>query len=96
MALSHMILAEPPTLRFADQGIPEGTDAFIFWEGAGPSLDVHGLPGTFSGKVENIGDLYNLEYVRFSVQFLSNEVSRETPTVTGVQLPVRLDNPANH
>jgi hypothetical protein len=92
-ALSHLLKPDSAALRFAEQGLPDGTDAFVLWQGAGPSFDVHGEHGTLRGAVEDLRDLQDVEYVQFSVYFISNVTTRETPTVIEVNVPVRLANP---
>ncbi len=101
MALSQMMIPENSILRFADQAVPDGTDAFLMWRGARPSLDVHGMtdpilsdtPSPLNGLVEGIQELPRIEYLQFVVQILSNGITRESPTITGVELPYRLGNP---
>ncbi len=93
MAISHEIVPEMAIMRFADQALPDGTDAILLWEGAEPSVDMHGVTGPLIGGVEDIRDLFSNEYVRFTVQIVSNGVSRETPTITAIEVPYTLGNP---
>jgi len=92
MALSPLIIPEIAILRFADQAIPEGTKAFLLWEGGEADLDVHGLAGYMHGMIEDVRNLPHNEYLRFSVQILSNGFTGESPTITEVELPYRLGN----
>jgi hypothetical protein len=94
-ASSHLFLLDSPILLFAPQGLPEGTNAILTWQGGEQSLDVHGQPGPLVGGVENVDDLQTTEYIRFSVIFLSNVLSGEAPVVKQVTLPYKLGNAKN-
>jgi hypothetical protein len=105
MAISHLLVPDVPILRFPEQAIPEGTNAFLLWEGGAPSLQKFGVTSsrggmdpafTMSGMVEDINDLQYLEYVRFQVQVISNGLTQQSPIIEEVGTTYRLGNPVSN
>ncbi len=91
-ATSHALILDGAVIRFAEGGLPDGTRAVVLWRGSSPSLDVQGATTPLRGGVENPKDLENVENLQFTVQFLSNPISGETPTIDEVQVPFKLSS----
>jgi hypothetical protein len=85
-ALTNLLAPGDPIMEVSPV---EGTGAFLTFQGAAASLDVHGLPGPFRGGVEAPKDLQELEFVQFSVELLSS-VSGGAAQVNRIALPFRM------
>ena len=69
---------------------PNGSVAFLLWEGARRSLDVHGAVGEFTQAVRDPRDLVDQDFLRFKVFFRSNAQTRGSQSVRNVTLTYEL------
>ncbi len=65
----------------------------VLYEGAPASEDEPGGPGKFRGPTENLNELENSQFLRFTFILFSNSVTGAVPVINEIAIPVDLSIP---